>query len=269
MMSSSKSDAIIKDSKLRFTEGHTTKEDERLLKELAKAIEGISIESYNTSPWHILGTSLTGIAALVSAQSHAATHLPHIIYPAGVNCPKIGSDYHDNVDIDGMPRKPGHTGIDIVAELDYPIIAPADGTVVITGHRETSGNRIVIYHGEDADGMHVFTFYGHMNSIEVKEEQKIKRAQRIGTIGNTGSNMPRSRAPHLHFEVLVSNSGSYSIRDGLVYYRSRRQLVSPHEYWLRESEASGLEDKIIITQFVDGKVYPPKPIRFTYPVSCR
>ena len=55
------------DSKLRFTEGHISKGDEKLLRELAKAIEGGTTETYKVSPLHIIvGAGLAGIASIAS-----------------------------------------------------------------------------------------------------------------------------------------------------------------------------------------------------------
>jgi murein DD-endopeptidase MepM/ murein hydrolase activator NlpD len=88
-----------------------------------------------------------------------------------------------------------HTGCDFSAPRGTPIYATGDG-VVITAERNPHkgyGNQIEIDHGYG-----YVTKYAHMESFDVRQGQKVKRGQKIGTVGNTG----RSVAPHVHYEVL-------------------------------------------------------------------
>ena len=92
-----------------------------------------------------------------------------------------------------------HTGLDIAATVGTAIHACADGRVMFTGTRKRFrryGNTILISHGGGA-----YTYYAHLNKILVKKNQKVKKGQRIATVGNTG----RSTGPHLHLEVRVDN----------------------------------------------------------------
>ncbi|MGC8908646.1 MAG: peptidoglycan DD-metalloendopeptidase family protein [Desulfomonilaceae bacterium] len=93
-----------------------------------------------------------------------------------------------------------HQGLDIAAPLGSPVLACADGRVLFTGSRKgfrRYGNTVLLDHGRG-----VYTYYAHLNDIVVKKNQKVKRGQRIASVGNTG----RSTGPHLHLEVRVVNT---------------------------------------------------------------
>lgn len=85
-----------------------------------------------------------------------------------------------------------HAGIDIASDKGTPVIASADGTVNFTGWIGRFGRVVIIDHG-----FGYRTLYGHLESMNVKKGQSIKRWQTIGTMGSTG----RSTGPHLHYEV--------------------------------------------------------------------
>ncbi len=88
-----------------------------------------------------------------------------------------------------------HEGIDISNRIGASIIAPADGLVTNIGREWGFGKILVISHG-----FGFTTRYAHLNRINVKIGQKVKRGNQIAEIGNTG----RSTGPHLHYEVMVN-----------------------------------------------------------------
>ena len=45
----------------------------------------------------------------------------------------------------------------------------------------------------------LFTFYGHLESVNVREGMNIRRGEIIGFMGSTGY----STGPHLHFEIRI------------------------------------------------------------------
>ncbi len=92
-------------------------------------------------------------------------------------------------------RRP-HKGMDFGAVRGTPVLATADGRVVLVKRVPTFGKVVVIDHGYGYE-----TVYGHLNSFEVMTGERVKRGQVIGGVGNTG----RSTAPHLHYEVHVNN----------------------------------------------------------------
>jgi murein DD-endopeptidase MepM/ murein hydrolase activator NlpD len=94
-----------------------------------------------------------------------------------------------------LRRQRMHNGVDFAAPAGTSIRSAADGVVVSAAYGGGYGNRIIIFHG---DG--VMTVYAHCRSMAVREGQRVRRGQVIGTVGSTGM----STGPHLHFEVRVN-----------------------------------------------------------------
>ncbi len=94
-----------------------------------------------------------------------------------------------------------HPGVDIDNKLGTPIIAPADGivtrveTVTKKNRRQGMGNVIVLEHRFGYK-----TKFGHLDKVNVKKFQKVKRGQLIGYLGSTG----RSTGTHLHYEIIYN-----------------------------------------------------------------
>lgn len=90
-----------------------------------------------------------------------------------------------------------HHGIDIAARRGTPIYATGDGVVKQTRQSFTGyGNQVLIEHGYGFT-----TRYCHLQKINVKTGQKIKRGQCIGYLGSSGT----VTGAHLHYEVLKNN----------------------------------------------------------------
>ncbi len=91
----------------------------------------------------------------------------------------------------------GHNGVDLAAPVGTPIVASADGTVIISrvngGWNGGYGNFIVIAHNNGTQ-----TLYSHMQSRTVVTlGQKVNQGDLVGYIGMTG----HTTGPHLHFEI--------------------------------------------------------------------
>lgn len=89
----------------------------------------------------------------------------------------------------------GHNGVDLGNAKNTPILAAASGQVIIaksSGWNGGYGEYIVISH---PNGMQ--TLYGHLNSLNVRQGQKVAKEDVIGYMGSTGD----SSGVHLHFEV--------------------------------------------------------------------
>ena len=108
-----------------------------------------------------------------------------------------------------------HCGVDFIMPRDTPVYATADGVVGQgTGTFRTLGNIVAIDHGRG-----YVTRYAHLDDVCVLKGEKVRRGQKIGTVGMTGA----SYAPHLHYEVL--RNGDTLDPMGFVF-----ASVSPDEY---------------------------------------
>ena len=91
-----------------------------------------------------------------------------------------------------------HTGIDLAAPVNSPVMAAADGVVIVASRDAWGyGNYVVISHGTGLS-----TLYGHLNLIQVATGQTVAQGARIGLEGSTGI----STGPHVHFEVRVGGT---------------------------------------------------------------
>jgi murein DD-endopeptidase MepM/ murein hydrolase activator NlpD len=135
-----------------------------------------------------------GVMTATGAPSVTVTNrkVPKLAWPVTVKAPKSGVS---------QGFRPGHTGIDIFTAAGTPIKAAASGTVKMAEKNPDGfsgyGWIVIIDHG---DG--ISTWYAHCGSFAVKEGEKVKAGDTIGTVGMTG----RTSGPHLHFELRISTS---------------------------------------------------------------
>lgn len=85
-----------------------------------------------------------------------------------------------------------HNGVDIAAPAGTPVLAAADGTVVVRASDPVYGNYLILRHDGGRE-----TLYGHLRSWRVQLHQQVKSGTIIGEVGSTG----QSTGPHLHFEI--------------------------------------------------------------------
>ncbi len=101
-----------------------------------------------------------------------------------------------------------HYGVDISANTGTPVRVTADGLVIETSASATYGKFVVVSHG-----FGTVTRYAHLSQVHVRRNQRLRRGQLVGLVGNTG----RSRAPHLHYEVWL-NERAQNPLDHIVDY---------------------------------------------------
>jgi hypothetical protein len=88
-----------------------------------------------------------------------------------------------------------HNGVDIVRPTGTPIVAPADGVVVLATAQPFTleGNLLIVDHG-----MGLNSAFLHLSRIDVRLGERVRRGQTIGAIGTTG----RSTGAHLHWSLM-------------------------------------------------------------------
>jgi Peptidase family M23 len=91
-----------------------------------------------------------------------------------------------------------HKGIDFTAPTGTDIQATGNGRVAsINKVGSGYGKHVLIDHGYGYK-----TLYAHMHTISVKEGAIVKKGQKIGLVGSTGS----STGAHLHYEVWLNGA---------------------------------------------------------------
>lgn len=104
-----------------------------------------------------------------------------------------------------------HTGVDIDAPPDTPILAAASGKVIWAGYgllagiedaKDDYGLAVAIQHDFGYNGKRLYTIYAHMREVIAVDNQIVKAGDPIGIVGNTG----QTTGPHLHFEVRLGKN---------------------------------------------------------------
>ncbi len=123
-----------------------------------------------------------------------------------------------------------HSGIDIAANRNSPVVAAAGGIVAWAGFGlinrneiETSdpyGLAVLVEHDYGYNGHRVSTVYGHLERVDVVKGQRVATGDQLGIVGTTGN----STGPHLHFEVRLQ-FGDYGAT------RNPELWLSPPQGW--------------------------------------
>jgi len=111
-----------------------------------------------------------------------------------------------------------HLGYDLSVTKHYPIEASNSGKVAFTGPLGIYGNAVILDHG-----LGLFTLYGHMSSIDVKDGDSVTQRQILGKTGETGL----AAGDHLHFGVYLNGVA-----------------ILPVEWWDAKWIADNIEPKL-------------------------
>ena len=104
----------------------------------------------------------------------------------------------------GDPRDGGariHEGVDIFAPRGTPLLAASDARVIRVGWRDRGGNVVTLQ--DDARDLRLY--YAHLDTQLVREGDRVRAGDVIGTIGNTGNAV--TTPPHLHLGVYLGGWG--------------------------------------------------------------
>lgn len=275
----------------RFIEGRTTPKNERLLRELAKAIEQPDLLNSSYSRNMAIAAGLAGLAAIVLAEGGCVTIVEggaiaskyttkdpltkqkvttEVLYPPEFTCEKRLADFDTWQTLDGSQRTELHTGIDVTG---HTIIAPANGKVLSIYQGLMGGYKVALLHTPkdlDKDGIYVFSYFLHLKEVDgknsalkyMREGQTVHRGQPIAEVGRTGT--MAGSAEHLHLEVWINDTGTYDKRNDGGIIPHNHKLINPHLLWAKHP----MDDKVkkYITIFEENqKLYKGG---FTYPIHC-
>ncbi|MEW5873355.1 MAG: peptidoglycan DD-metalloendopeptidase family protein [Chloroflexota bacterium] len=152
-----------------------------------------------------------------------------------------------------------HTGVDISAPTNTPVMAAGPGTVMWSGFGLTSftddptdpyGLAISIKHDFGYQGQSLYTVYGHLDKAFVIRGQRVESGDVIGLVGETG----HATGPHLHFEVRVGDN-DYNVS------RNPELWLSPPQGWgvmaaqVLKSDGSLLERYIVNIRAYENNQY--------------
>lgn len=200
-----------------------------------------------------------------------------VVYPDDLSCPRIESDFADQRDIDGdrrIPHKrfPGsdkyyekwHRGLDIPAPKGTEVLSTHDGTVYSTTEHPIGGKVVVI---SKSVGLTVFySHYFHLIQFaDIKKCDRIRSGDVIGYIGNTGTSLPLSKTPHLHYELI--DSYGITIKENGMFEYHGAVLLNPHNFWFNPNPNQ--EGPITIPVYNPNVDYNAQTeFSITYPVRC-
>ncbi len=143
------------------------------------------------------------------------------VYPIEATCPPIASHFASSTRHDGSSRRGEanngvHAGIDISSPEGTPLLAIADGVVILK--REAgmmAGIQIFLQYSPDDTGLPVWLFskYQHLGQVSpLQVGERVKAGQVIGVSGKTGTvggHYGGFGYPHLHLSLYAGATADY------------------------------------------------------------
>lgn len=98
--------------------------------------------------------------------------------------------------LNGEPRNP-HGGLDLAIPAGTPVRTPAAGVVMDASDYYYCGQSVFVDHGQG-----LISLYCHLQQVDVRPGQALRRGERIGLSGASG----RVTGPHLHWSVYLNGN---------------------------------------------------------------
>jgi len=155
-----------------------------------------------------------------------------------------------------------HTGVDIDAEEDTPILAAGPGTVISADwglYTEAPGNTadpygqaVVLRHDFGYKGQTLYTVYARMSKIIATIGQHVETGDVLGLIGSTGA----TTGPHLHFEVRLGSNTFYRT------YNPELWMAPPQGWGVLVGRLTDEDGKLLNKYLVEVRPMPSEvPLR--------
>jgi murein DD-endopeptidase MepM/ murein hydrolase activator NlpD len=177
----------------RFLAGEASADDFSAVRALMQGVLDMDIRTYQEVPEPLLAgidARLARLEARFSEASHTTLHRGGYRWPLSTVCvtSRFGKRLHPI-----KRRWRLHSGVDLAADANEPVLAAGSGMVVRAGWNAGYGYEVEIQH---ADGL--MTRYSHLTAPLVLEGTPVQSGDALGLAGRTGT----ATGVHLHFEFL-------------------------------------------------------------------
>ncbi|WP_299182621.1 M23 family metallopeptidase [uncultured Neptuniibacter sp.] len=209
------------------------------------------------------------------------------VYPETFSCPQMGSGFATPYRTDGSSRSRRffqglHGGFDIPQAKGVPLIAMADGELILRHEGQADGiggKGIWMRHSPEQTGLDKWLFieYKHLDKLpDLEEGAMIRMGQPVGETGNSGTTGGHYGAAgfyHLHMTAFWSDSPEFSFK---------RVLIPKEGEWLdplalfrggsldsNQLKALPSDQKAVPIHFIssDGSFHPAGT-RIIWPYAC-
>jgi len=111
----------------------------------------------------------------------------------GCGDPYVLNGYRSPMGVNGLRQLP-HSGVDFKGDVGDPVIAAAPGIVYSAYYDRIAGISVLVRHSTNR-----YTAYLHLSAVDVVPGQCVRRGQKIGSLGATGSGS--GGRPHVHLHL--------------------------------------------------------------------